>query len=277
MERLQIISKVNTPTEWVNSIVVVEKPNGSIRICLDPKNLNEAILRQHFPMQRADDIIADMAGAQYFSKLDASSGYWQIKLDEPSSELLTFQIPFCRYKFNRLAFGVKSASQVFQQKISEIIEGCKNNQDNIIVWGQSKEKHDERLKAVLDRVREANLKLNKEKFVFCVQELTFLGHILAANGIKPDEINVRAVLEMPVPENKLDLCRFMGMTTYLGKFLPNLSSVSAPLRHLLQDDVAWNWTEQHELSFECIKMYNDIHDSHGTWHPSYKYGYFGKI
>ena len=128
MERLQIITKVNTPTEWANSIVVVEKPNGSIGICLDPKNLNEAILREHFSMQTADDIIADMAGAQYFSKLDASSGYWQIKLDEPSSELLTFQTPFGRYKFNRL--------NLFERKISEIIEGlegCKNSQDDIIV------------------------------------------------------------------------------------------------------------------------------------------------
>jgi hypothetical protein len=256
MERLEIILKVEGPTEWVNSIVVVEKPNGSIRICLDPKNLNEAILQEHFPMQTADDIIADMAGAQYFSKLDASSGYWQIKLDEPSSELLTIQTLFGRYKFNRLAFGVKSASKVFQRKISEIIEGlegCKNNQDDIIIWGHSKEEHDERLKGVLDRIREANLKLNKQKCVFCVQELKFLGHTLTAYGVKPDEVKVRAVMEMPVPENKSDLRRFMGMVTYLGKFLPNLSTVSALLRHLLQDDIKWNWTEQHESALESIK------------------------
>ncbi len=172
MKRLEIITKVEEPTEWVNSIVIVEKPNCSVRICLDPKNLNEAIKREHFPMQTADDIIANMAGAQYFSKLDASSGYWQIKLDEPSSKLVTFQTPFGRYKFNRLAFGVKSASEVFQKKISEIIEGldgCRNNQDDIIVWGSSKEEHDERLKAVLDRIRAANLKLNKEECIFCVQ------------------------------------------------------------------------------------------------------------
>ena len=98
----------------------------------------------------------------------------------------------------------------------------------------------ERLKAVLDRIREANVKFNNEKCVFCVQELTLLGHTLTANGIKPNEIKVRAVLEMPVPENKPDLRRFMGTTTYLGNFLPNLSSVLAPLRYLLQDDVAWN-------------------------------------
>ena len=109
MLNLDIISKVEEPTEWVSSIVIVEKPNGSIRICLDPKNLNEAVKREHFPMQNADEIIADMAGAQYFSKLDASSGYWQIKVDEPSSKLLTFQTPFGRYKFNRLPFDIKSA------------------------------------------------------------------------------------------------------------------------------------------------------------------------
>ena len=256
MERLEIITKVEEPTEWVNSIVIVEKPNGSVRICLDPKNLNEAIKREHFPMQTADDIIANMAGAQYFSKLDASSGYWQIKLDEPSSKLVTFQTPFGRYKFNRLAFGVKSASEVFQKKISEIIEGlegCKNNQDDIIVWGSSKEEHDERLKAVLDRIRAANLKLNKEKCVFCVQQLTFLGHTFTANGVKPDESKINAILNMPIPENKHELRRFMGMVTYLGKFLPNLSTISTPLRHLLQDDIEWKWTEQCVSALESIK------------------------
>ena len=93
MLRLEIISKVEEPTEWVNSIVIVEKQNGSIHICLDPKDLNQAIKREHFPLQTADEIVADMAGAQYFSKLDASSGYWQIKLDEPSSKLLTSKLP----------------------------------------------------------------------------------------------------------------------------------------------------------------------------------------
>ena len=179
MLRLGIISKVEEPTEWVNSIVIVEKQNGSIRICLDPKDLNQAIKREHFPLQTADEIVADMAGAQYFSKLDASPGYWQIKLDELSSKLLTFQTPFGRFKFNRLAFGVKSASEVFQRKVGEIIEGlegCKNNQDDIIIWGSSKVEHDKRLKAVLDRIQAANFKLNREKCVFGVQQLKFLGH-----------------------------------------------------------------------------------------------------
>ena len=153
--RLGIISKVEEPTEWVNLIVIVERQNGFILISLDPKDLNQAIKREHFLLQTADEIVADVARAQYFSKLDASSGYWQIKLDEPSSKRLTFQTPFGRFKFNHLAFGVKSASEVFQRKVGEIIEGlegCKNNQDDIIIWGRSKVEHDKRLNPILPGV-----------------------------------------------------------------------------------------------------------------------------
>ena len=256
MLRLGIISKVEEPTDWVNPVVIVEKPNGSIRICLDPKDLNQAIKREHFPMQIADEIIADMAGDKYFSKLDASSGYWQVGVDDASSKLLTFQTPFGRYKFNRLPFGIKSAFEVFQRKVSEIIEGldgCRNSQDDIIVWGSSKEEHDKRLRAVLDRIQAANLKLNREKCIFGVQQLTFLGHTITAKGVKPDGSKVNAIMEMPMPQCKQDLRRFMGMVTYLGKFLPNLSSVSAPLRELLQEDVLWHWNDNHTSAFEDIK------------------------
>ena len=221
-----------------------------------PRTYNQAIKREHFPRQTADEIVPDMAGAQYFSKLDASSGYWQIKLDEPSSKLLTFQTPFRRFKFNRLTFGVRSASEVFQRKVGEIIEGlegCKNNKDDIIIWGRSKVEHDKILKAVLDRIQAANLKLNREKCVFGVQQLKFLGHTFTENGIKPDESKVKAILEMPRLQSKQDLRRFMGMVTYLGKFLPNLSTISTPLRQLLQEDILWHWTDEHSSAIQSIK------------------------
>ena len=257
MLNLGIISKVEEPTEWVSSIVVVEKPNGNIRICIDPKNLNEAIQREHFPMQTADDIMAEMAGAQYFSKLDASAGYWQVKLDDSSSKLLTFQTPFGRYKFNRLPFGVKTASEIFQRRIVEIIEGlegCANSQDDIIVWGRSRDEHDARLKNVLDRIQAANLKLNREKCIFAVQQLTFLGHTFTAAGVKPDGSKVKAITNMPVPESKENLRRFMGMVTYLGKFIPGLSTITSPLRQLMQDEIPWHWNNEHDKSFESIKQ-----------------------
>ena len=117
-------------------MVIVEKRDGKLQICQDLHDLNKAIKREHYPMQSAESIMADMAGAKYFSKLDASSGNWQIKVDDESSQLLAFYTPFGLYKFKRLPFGILSASEVFQKKISQIIEGingCANVQDDIVV------------------------------------------------------------------------------------------------------------------------------------------------
>ena len=222
MLRQGIISKVEEHTEWVNSIVIGKNKMTLFVNVWIPNN--QAIKREHFPLQTADEIVADMAGAQYFSKLDASSGYWQIKLDEPSSKLLTFQTLFRRYKFHHLAFGVKSVSEVFQRKVGEIIEGlegCKNNQDDIIIWIRSKVEHDKRLKAVLDRIQAAYLKLNREKCVFGVQQATFSGHSFTENGIKPDDFKMKAILEIPHPRSKQDLCRFMGMGNFYLIYQPS--------------------------------------------------------
>ena len=136
MESLGVIDRVTEPTDWVNSLVVVQKPNGQIRVCLDPKDLNKAIKRHHYQLPMAEDILSRMSGAKFFSKLDASSGYWQICVDKESSKLLTFNSPFGRYKFNRLPFGVHHASEAFQADVAEIlegIEGVQNAQDDIII------------------------------------------------------------------------------------------------------------------------------------------------
>ena len=103
-------------------MVIVEKPNGKLRVCLDPHDLNKAIKREHYPMQNAESLMAEMSG-KFFSKLDASSGYWQIKVDDKSPRILALNTPFGRYKFYRLPFSIHSASEVFQKKIAQITEG----------------------------------------------------------------------------------------------------------------------------------------------------------
>ena len=114
MIRLDVIEPVTEPTDWVSQIVVARKPNGKLRMCLDPRDLNKAIKRHHFNLPTAEELFAEMKGTKYFTKSDASSGYWQIKVDEESSKLLTFATPFGRYKYKRLPFGIHSASEVFQ-------------------------------------------------------------------------------------------------------------------------------------------------------------------
>ena len=125
MEKLGVIEKVTEPTDWVNSLVIAEKPNGKLRLCLDPKDLNEAIKRPHYSTKTLEEALAEMPNAKYFSKLDAQSGYWQLKLDKKSSYLTTFNTPHGRYKFNRLPFGLVCAQDYFQMKMDHIFEGIR--------------------------------------------------------------------------------------------------------------------------------------------------------
>jgi Reverse transcriptase (RNA-dependent DNA polymerase) len=126
MEKNDIISKVSEPTDWVNSLVVVEKPKtGQLRICLDPKALNESIRRPHYPMPTLEDVTLKLHGSQYFSLLDITHAYWSIRLDEESSYLCTFGTPFGRYRFLRLPFGISSSQDIFQQKVNEISKALK--------------------------------------------------------------------------------------------------------------------------------------------------------
>ena len=133
--------------------MVVEKRNGSLRICLDQGDLNKAIKRQHYKLPTTEDILLQMAEANFFTKLDASNAYWQIPLDEESSKLLTFNTLIGRYRFLRMPFGIySSSSEICQQSIAEMqegIEGSANSQDDIIIWVQTREQLREHTRLVL--------------------------------------------------------------------------------------------------------------------------------
>ncbi|CAC5373518.1 unnamed protein product [Mytilus coruscus] len=181
MEQNEIIVKQTEPTLWVNSMVTVIKPKNKVRICLDPINLNKGIRRAHYPLKTIEEVIA---------KIDAKNGFWQLKLTEESSKLCTFNIPFGRYRFKRLPFGIVSASEVFQKAMSEMfddIEGAVSVIDDVLIWGKDLQEHNERLKKVLDRVRENNLKLSPEKCEFSRNQISYVGHLLTSEGVKPDQ------------------------------------------------------------------------------------------
>ena len=257
MEHLGVIERVTTPTSWVNSMVTILKPNGTLRICIDPRDLNNAINRDHYPTHTIEDVLTRMQKATIFSVLDASSGFWQIKLDEESARLCTFNTPFGRYMFKRLPFGLCSSQDIFQRVMSEMFEGVEGVEvvvDDILVWGENEQQHDERLAKVLERARLRNLKLNKTKCQIKKKQITYLGHILTSQGLQPDPKKIQAVNNMPPPQDKESLQRFLGMLTYLSKFIPNLSQIASPLRALLEKDTAWEWHHEHQDSFNKLKQ-----------------------
>ena len=256
MEALGVIRKADEPTEWVSSLVVVQKPNGKVRVCLDPRDLNKAIQRKHYPMKTVEEVAAELSDAKVFSVLDATSGFWHIKLDEASTQLLTFNTPFGRYQYLRMPFGINSAPEVFQKKMTQAFEdlsGVKTIADDILIWGKDEDEHNFRLEQVLKRSRKVGLKLNRSKMKIMTTEVPYIGHILTANGLKPDPSKVQAVEEMPSPADKPALLRFLGMVNYMSKFIPNLAELTQPLRELLHKDVAWHWSERQEKAFRSIK------------------------
>ena len=256
MEKMGVIKKIDGPTEWVSSLVIVQKMTGALRICLDPRDLNKAIKREHFKLPTREEIMAQFAGAKWFSKLDASSGFWQLKLEEDSSKLCTFNTPEGRYRFLRLPYGILSAPEVYHKTIHMILEhipGVDTMMDDRIVWGSTREEHDTRLRQVLDKTREVNLRLNKDKCEFGVKTLTFVGDVVSVEGVRPDPRKTSAINNMQRPQNKDEVRRFLGIVTYLAKFIPQLSTQSAPLRSLLDQKNEFVWSHEQEQCFLQLK------------------------
>ena len=145
MEKAEVIAKVTTPTKWVNSLVTFEKAPGKLRVCLDLQDLNNAILRPHYPMRTFDDVMPQLSGARFFTKLNARSGYWAIKIEKESSFLTTFNSPFGRNCFLRLTFGIKSSQDEFQSHIDQCYEGLNGVAtivNDILVYGRTRSDHD---------------------------------------------------------------------------------------------------------------------------------------
>ena len=214
MEQLDVIEKINEPTEWVNSMVTVVKPNGKLRICIDPRNLNQNVQRQHYLTRTVDEILTRMPNAKIFSVLDANSGYWQIRLDQESAKLCTFNTPYGRYMFKRLPFGLSSLQDIFQRVMTEMFEdipGVEVIVDDLLVWGEDDKQHDTRLAKVLERARSRNLKLNKTKYHIKQPEISYVGHTLSKDGLKTDQKKTEAITAIPTPKSKEELQRFLGI------------------------------------------------------------------
>jgi transposase InsO family protein len=256
METSNIIGRVYEPTTWVSSYVSQEHRNGDLRVCLDPKDLNTAVMRDHYPTPTLEEIMPKLAGSKLYSKLDAKKGYWNIELDEESTYLTTFNTPFGRYRYFRVPFGLKVSQDVFQYKIDETYQGCQGAigiADDIVVYGKDDQDHDLNLHEAMERTRQAGLKLNQEKCMIKDRKCSFYGFECTNEGMKPDPAKVEAIKVLSPPEDKKALHTFLGMITYLGPFIPSLSSLTEPLRRLLRADVEFQWSASHTKAFNDIK------------------------
>ena len=223
-----IIEQVESPTPWISHLQPVRKSNGTVRLCLDPQNLNQTLKRNHYQTPDIDDVLPQLAEVKMFNLCDATDGFLQVKLSDKSSHLTTFWTPYGRYKWKRMPFGISTAPEEFQRRISCALKGLKGVPfvaDDILIYGKDQAEHNDNLRKFPKRARECGLKLNKKKCRFHMTELPYIGHILTLEDVKPDPKKVCAIINMEASRNSEEVRRFLGHVNNMAKFMPNLSAV----------------------------------------------------
>lgn len=251
-----IIAPIIEPTEWVSPIVVVPKDKDNIRLCVDFTKLNQSVLRPYFPITSPDSKFARIEDSVIFSKIDLNKGFHQVKLTEDCQKLTTFITPFGRFYYKRLPFGISSAPEEFVTRFAQILHDIPNivfHVDEVLIFGKTVEIHDSTLRKVLKRLSEEGITLNKDKSIFGVTEIDFLGSTLSSKGVRISNERIKAITEFPQPKNKKDVQRFLGMVNFVSKYIRNKTDILSPMYELLKHDVEFIWNNQHEKSFKQVK------------------------
>lgn len=252
--RKGIIEKVKS-SKWISPLVIVPKQND-IRVCVDMRRANEAVERENHPLPTMEDFLPELRTAKYFTKLDVKQAFHQVEIAPSSRDITTFITKKGLFRYKRLMFGITCAPEIFQKIMEQILKGCDgclNYMDDVIVFAPTKESHETRLRNVIQRLNEFNVTLNKEKCVYGVNEIDFLGHRLSSDGIKPTHDKILAIKQFREPHSTEEVRSFLGLVNYLGKFIPNLATVSEPLRRLIKDNANFEWNTEQQKSFEMLK------------------------
>ncbi|XP_037509314.1 uncharacterized protein K02A2.6-like [Rhipicephalus sanguineus] len=253
LESAEVIRRIDKPTPWCSGLVVVRKDDGSYRLCVDLTQLNKVVLRERHILPTVEQVLGLLGDATVFSRLDATASFHQVKLSADSQELTTFITTYGRYCFCRLPFGITSAPEYFQKQMARILEGQEgvaNMRDDILVFGRTRQEHDARLSQVLSRLAKAGITSNEDKCRFGVSEVSFLGVVVSAKGIRLDPSKVEAVKAMEAPTDVAGVRRLLGMVNHLARFLPHISDVTAPIRALLNKSASWVWQHEQEAAFK---------------------------
>ena len=251
-----IIEPVEGPTPWVSPVVIVPKPSGDIRLCVDMRRANQAIVRERHPVPTVDDVLYQLNGSTIFSKLDLKWGFHQIMLEEQSRNITTFITHKGLFRYKRLMFGISSAPELYQHTIQQALEGCEgayNIHDDIIIHGRTVEEHDVRLRKTFERIQEKGLTLNRDKCAFNMSKLTFMGYLLSNQGIGPTESPVDAVAGAREPQNAGEVRSFLGLVNFSARFIPNLASIAEPLHKLTRKETPFELGTEQQRAFDALK------------------------
>lgn len=245
-------------SDYASPILMVQKKTGEQRLCIDFRALNNKTVKDRFPLPLIEDQLTNLSGNRFFITLDLASGYYQIPMAPESRHLTGFITPDGHYEFKRMPFGLANAPAVFQRMINRIL-GNKRFEfalaylDDLLIPSASIEQGFQRLKEILDLLREFGLTLKLSKCRFFDTSIDYLGYRISSEGIEPGEGKLLAVKEFPVPGNVHEVRQFLGLTGYFRKFIQSYGEISRPLTDLLKKDTPWKWTQNQDAAFTLLK------------------------
>ena len=303
LEHAGVITK--SMSKWASPIVIVPKISApgeppKRRLCVDFRKVNE--LQQEViiagktkgqisihPLPKIDEMYAKLKGAKVFSMIDLRSGYHHIALGKSSRAKTAFVMPFGKYEFLMVSFGLAQAPAYFQLLMTKVLKGLKfaiTYLDDIIIFSQDELQHLEHLEIVFSCLQEAGLKMKHSKCDFFKSEIHYLGHLISPEGISPLPNKLDSIGHMPVPNSVKEIKQFLGLTGYYRKFVPRFADISRPLTTLTKKDAKFEWTSACQKSFELLKealcgepmlKYADTSKPYTLYTDASKFGWAGVL
>lgn len=258
--RLRLIRPSASP--WGAPVLFVRKKDGSLRLCVDYRALNRVTSRNTHPLPRIDECLEQLGGARYFSSIDLRSGYHQVRIRDIDIPKTAFNTRYGSFEWQVLPFGLCNAPPTFQRLMNDTLGNCIDNfalvyLDDILIYSSTKEQHEQHVRHVLERLRQAKLVANLKKCEFFKTELEFVGFHISAQGILPSTRKVQAIQEWPTPSTVQEVRQFVGLGSYYRRFIKDFSTIAAPLTDLTKGTGAKTrrveWTPQCEAAFQLIK------------------------
>nr|XP_027120893.1 uncharacterized protein LOC113737958 [Coffea arabica] len=239
-------------------VILVPKKDGTWRMCTDCRAVNAITVKYRHPIPRLDDMLDELHGAVFFTKIDLKSGYHQIRIQEGDEWKTAFKTKYGLYEWLVMPFGLTNAPSTFMRLMNHVLRPFLGKFvvvyfDDILIYSKSYDEHLEHIRAVMDVLRREKLYANLKKCNFCTNELVFLGFVISAQGMKVDDQKVKAIQEWPTPRSVGDVRSFHGLAGFYRRFVRDFSTIAAPLTELIKKNENFHWGDSQEQAFRALK------------------------